>query len=246
MDEGPNTDGMNNMDGNEMNLPMTNYPFGRDFAQGDNSDHFLNYNFNNQPKIQGSNTNYRNMNANFKYGGNNINDLFSLNNLGNMGNLLNSNTNKQNNYNFNNNANNKNFFELDGMNNMNVNNMTNHNIGLFQQFNQNNNNNQNLFQQQMNLGNSNNIDSLVQNLNPEDYLFEKFGKKGWQCEDCNNFNFETRQKCNKCHIPIKPKLVNKNKREELGMGDDKKKKQLKERKGDWICTNCRNLNFTFR
>ena len=28
------------------------------------------------------------------------------------------------------------------------------------------------------------------NIPPELYLFEKFGKRGWQCEKCNNFNFE--------------------------------------------------------
>ena len=26
----------------------------------------------------------------------------------------------------------------------------------------------------------------------EDYIFEKFGKRGWQCEHCNNFNFESK------------------------------------------------------
>lgn len=31
------------------------------------------------------------------------------------------------------------------------------------------------------------------NLNPELYLFEKFGKRGWQCENCNNFNFERKK-----------------------------------------------------
>lgn len=31
------------------------------------------------------------------------------------------------------------------------------------------------------------------NLNPELYLFEKFGKRGWQCEKCNNFNFERKK-----------------------------------------------------
>lgn len=36
-------------------------------------------------------------------------------------------------------------------------------------------------QQQMNVG----------KLNKEDYLFEKFGKRGWQCLRCNNFNFES-------------------------------------------------------
>jgi hypothetical protein len=43
--------------------------------------------------------------------------------------------------------------------------------------------------------NSNNIiqqQTPITKLNPEDYIFEKFGKKGWQCENCNNFNFESK------------------------------------------------------
>ena len=32
----------------------------------------------------------------------------------------------------------------------------------------------------------------ITKLNPEDYIFEKFGKRGWQCEKCNNFNFESK------------------------------------------------------
>ena len=32
----------------------------------------------------------------------------------------------------------------------------------------------------------------INKLNPEDYIFEKFGKRGWQCEKCNNFNFESK------------------------------------------------------
>ena len=33
-----------------------------------------------------------------------------------------------------------------------------------------------------------------------DYTLEMFGRKGWICQNCNNFNYETRKKCNKCHI----------------------------------------------
>ena len=100
-------------------------------------------------------------------------------------------------------------------------------------------------QQQMNVG----------KLNKEDYLFEKFGKRGWQCIRCNNFNFESniisynliaRNKCNKCGLPMTPKLINKNRRDDFFNPDDKKKKPLIERKGDWLCPKCRNLNFAFR
>jgi hypothetical protein len=51
--------------------------------------------------------------------------------------------------------------------------------------NNNNNMNQNIC---MNVDTFQNIS--ISNLNPECYIFERFGKKGWQCEKCKNFNFE--------------------------------------------------------
>lgn len=44
-----------------------------------------------------------------------------------------------------------------------------------------------------------------------------------------------------------PKIINRNPRNPLtGFMDEKKKKPLIERKGDWSCPKCRNLNFAFR
>ena len=43
-----------------------------------------------------------------------------------------------------------------------------------------------------------------------------------------------------------PKLINKNKRDIIHSNDDKRKKPLIERKGDWLCPKCSNLNFAFR
>ena len=43
-----------------------------------------------------------------------------------------------------------------------------------------------------------------------------------------------------------PKLVNKNRRDDNNNPEEKKKKPLIERKGDWLCPKCRNLNFAFR
>ena len=40
-------------------------------------------------------------------------------------------------------------------------------------------------------------------------LYEKFGKRGWQCEICRNFNFEARVKCNRCGSSMKPKIIKK-------------------------------------
>ena len=33
----------------------------------------------------------------------------------------------------------------------------------------------------------------IKNLNPEDYIYEKFGKRGWQCRRCKNFNCSSLQ-----------------------------------------------------
>ena len=44
----------------------------------------------------------------------------------------------------------------------------------------------------------------------DDYTVEMFGRRGWICQGCNNFNYESRKNCNRCKIPKKPlkKIVN--------------------------------------
>ena len=34
-----------------------------------------------------------------------------------------------------------------------------------------------------------------------------FGRHGWICKLCNNFNYDTRKKCNRCHVVKKPKKI---------------------------------------
>ena len=80
----------------------------------------------------------------------------------------------------------------------------------------------------------------------EEYIFEKFGKLGWECEKCNNFNFESRTICNRCEAPKQPKSLEQIKLENEQKSGEKKKKTLIERKGDWQCPLCHNLNFAFR
>ena len=80
----------------------------------------------------------------------------------------------------------------------------------------------------------------------EEYVFEKFGKLGWECEKCNNFNFESRTICNRCEAPKQPKSLEQIKLENELKSGERKKKPLIERKGDWQCTLCHNLNFAFR
>ncbi len=99
----------------------------------------------------------------------------------------------------------------------------------------------------ININDNNNEKKENKELKEEDYIFEKFGKRGWQCSKCNNFNFESRIKCNRCSELKDPKTLEEIKKEleEKNLGD-KKKKPLIERKGDWQCPKCHNLNFAFR
>ena len=60
------------------------------------------------------------------------------------------------------------------------------------------------------------------------------------------YNNIARVKCNRCGIQMLPKLINKNRRDDNNNIEEKKKKPLIERKGDWLCPKCRNLNFAFR
>ena len=96
--------------------------------------------------------------------------------------------------------------------------------------------------------NNNNIN----NINKKGINTEMFGRKGWICSFCNNFNFESRNKCNKCKqnkTPIKNKKKNNNNDNNFhknNNNENKTQKQFSEREGDWICFNCKNVNFAFR
>ena len=59
------------------------------------------------------------------------------------------------------------------------------------------------------------------NLNHEDYIIKMFGKFGWICSICNNFNFESRCICNRCKAVKAPKT-----KEEI----EEQKKEIKEKK----------------
>ena len=78
----------------------------------------------------------------------------------------------------------------------------------------------------------------------DEYTVEMFGRRGWICEGCNNFNYESRKKCNRCKIPKKPlkKTV---------ILDNKGNKIIDNimntnHKDDWNCYNCGNVNYAFR
>lgn len=73
-------------------------------------------------------------------------------------------------------------------------------------------------------------ENLQQKNNEDEYLTEMFGKKGWVCSLCNNFNYQTRNKCNRCGALKKPKKI-------LNIDNSKT---------SWICMNCKILNYPFR
>ena len=78
----------------------------------------------------------------------------------------------------------------------------------------------------------------------DEYTVEMFGRRGWICEECYNFNYQTRKKCNRCKIPKKPfkKTV---------IVDNEGNKIVDNimkvsHKGYWKCHNCGNINYAFR
>ena len=42
---------------------------------------------------------------------------------------------------------------------------------------------------------------------PKEYLLEMFGRIGWICNKCNNFNYETRNRCNRCSADKDPRML---------------------------------------
>jgi len=74
----------------------------------------------------------------------------------------------------------------------------------------------------------------------DDYTLEMFGRRGWICQYCNNFNYETRKKCNRCHIIKVAKKVTK------GQDLFSKGNNSINHKCDWVCKFCGNFNYSFR
>ena len=78
----------------------------------------------------------------------------------------------------------------------------------------------------------------------DEYTIEMFGRRGWICEGCNNFNYESRKNCNRCKIPKKPL------KKSILM--DNKGNRIMDNfvnanhKDDWNCYNCGNVNYAFR
>lgn len=77
-----------------------------------------------------------------------------------------------------------------------------------------------------------------------EYLVEMFGRKGWVCILCNNFNYEARKKCNRCGEKKNPKRITDRKSKEGNKIFNFK--DIYNRKDDWFCSTCKNLNYSFR
>ena len=56
----------------------------------------------------------------------------------------------------------------------------------------------------------------------DEYTIEMFGRRGWICQYCNNFNFNSRKKCNRCHLYINRKRI-----EDYLLEENSKKKEKK-------------------
>jgi hypothetical protein len=69
------------------------------------------------------------------------------------------------------------------------------------------------------------------------FTIKMFGKTGWICQFCDNFNYQERKKCNRCHNKKKAKNI-----QNLFPEDYFNDRE----KGDWLCNYCGNLNFSFR
>ena len=74
----------------------------------------------------------------------------------------------------------------------------------------------------------------------DNFTLEMFGKKGWICLFCNNFNYTTRKKCNRCHNKKQAKKLNKIKNI---FSNDIYEKYIE---NGWHCNYCGNFNYSFR
>ena len=119
-----------------------------------------------------------------------------------------------------------------------VNNPINNNIN---NINLNNNNNFSIMylnNQNKNIQNNQNNNKKKKKRVIDEYTIEMFGRIGWICELCNNFNYDTRKKCNRCHINKKAKKI-----EEYLLAEKNKNNA---RKNLWYCKYCGNYNYAFR
>ena len=71
-----------------------------------------------------------------------------------------------------------------------------------------------------------------------EYITIMFGRRGWICELCNNFNYETRKKCNRCHMLKKARKIDEFYQTKLNNSSGYK--------NYWTCKYCGNFNYSFR
>lgn len=72
-----------------------------------------------------------------------------------------------------------------------------------------------------------------------EYTTQMFGRRGWVCDQCYNFNYESRNQCNRCKLPkiAKQRHVE---NKEIQQNNTKNLPQY-----DWLCSFCFNFNFFF-
>ena len=219
-----------------------------------NNNVYINYSSNNTPIINNQN-NYNIENININNYNNNQYNFFDSNNNNIYPNLV-----SQNLINFNNEQNlflpnfqiiNNNIFN--SINNFNKAQIINNWMINNQIIQMNNNITNNINNMNINNNINNNKNNLKQKKKKskkkpkpyDDYTLEMFGRRGWICEECNNFNYESRNKCNRCGIPKQPKKIIRNK---INFENCEIIENIikPEHKVDWCCFNCKNMNFSFR
>ena len=78
----------------------------------------------------------------------------------------------------------------------------------------------------------------------DDYTIEVLGRLGWICENCQNFNYESRKTCNRCKIiktPINKSILSSEEGSKIlyNLINENNKKE-------WNCSLCGNVNYSFR
>ena len=78
----------------------------------------------------------------------------------------------------------------------------------------------------------------------DEFTVEVLGRRGWICENCTNFNYESRKSCNRC------KLVKTAISKSILFGKDSSKILNNlingNNKKEWNCRLCGNVNYSFR
>ena len=211
----------NDNNNNYLNLNQNDFPTFKNICSNFNTNNEIKQEFrNNNSNIEGNENGLR---YNFNKGDNNF--FSAINNYNNY--FINNNNNTQTNFQYNNLINSNDYYSPNNSNIMNYpqvpsqpisynypNNLLNQNLTNNYYFNNNSEiptfNHQNQFQynnQPLFQVNKKNNNKHKKKKVFDEYITYMFGRRGWICDLCNNFNFESRKKCNRCQMLKKPRKI---------------------------------------